>query len=191
MLETLRQQEWKLEHKRRLQPRDREYQGVGEAGAAAGAVLPQLETVTLVLVIMGSEELDATNKNWKQDYATALATTGISLVIMELGAPFGRAIGLRAGYSRVNALTASASQDREQVLVHSLDGSLSLPPSFSAKAAQAVRCGLSVFAPVFKKLDRWTESSFGMVGICLEVSVGSNTITPCQARHLTQIYKNS
>jgi glycosyltransferase involved in cell wall biosynthesis len=139
MLETLKQQVWR--------------------GSEHG---PQ--TITLLLVMMGTDGLEA---DWKSQSAALLDGSEIAFEILELGPPFGRAIGLRAGYAYVNSMVGKAGQDPKYVVVQSLDGSLLLPSTFSVAVMENVRCGLSVYAPVFKKEERWTESSFGMLGVCL------------------------
>jgi hypothetical protein len=136
-------------------------------------------SVTLVLVVMGTEGLTKTDKDWRLTYRTSLEAAGITLEIVELGAPFGRAIGMQAGYAHVNALATKRLQPASEVVIHSLDGSLLVPHDFSARIVQNVRCGLLMYAPISqkevwagrgthrKKSTLWRDSSFGNFAMCL------------------------
>jgi hypothetical protein len=135
-------------------------------------------SVTLVLVVMGTEGLTKTDKHWRLTYRTSLEAAGITLEIIDLGAPFGRAIGMRAGYAHVNALATKRLQPASEVVIQSLDGSLLVPHDFSARIVQNVRCGLLMYAPISqkevsnhhpnaKKSVLWRDSSFGNFAMCL------------------------
>jgi hypothetical protein len=126
-------------------------------------------SMTLIFVHMGSDnEEDVDASTWEADSKDALFSAGITLHLLELGPPFGRSLGLRAGFSRAHKLAEEAGYNEEECVVFSLDVSMDLPPDFSKGVMKSVSCGASVYAPVCSKTDRWVEGGYGMFGLCLQ-----------------------
>ena len=111
--------------------------------------------------------------------------TKTPLHFLNLGPPFSRSIGLKAGYHYISTVLSSPS---EQTVVFSIDDSILLPAKFTSTIRSNVICGKTTYTPIVFKcttcnennvkskiIDRqtpitegsWTLSGFGMIGSCL------------------------
>jgi len=111
--------------------------------------------------------------------------TRTQLHFLNLGPPFSRSIGLKAGY---NYIASSFSSPSEETVVFSIDDSLILPAKFTSIIRSNVICGKTTYTPIVFKCTScdesnvkskivdsqtpisegsWTLSGFGMIGICL------------------------
>jgi glycosyltransferase involved in cell wall biosynthesis len=141
-------------------------------GLAKQRAIGAAGSTTLVFVHMGIDAEPGVKKSsWRTDSEKTLEEAGIALEVVVIGPPFGRSLGLRAGFARANDLAKAAGRAEEECNVFALDISMALPPEFSQQIMRSISCGLSAYAPVClddsSQYPRWVEGGYGMIGACL------------------------
>ena len=174
------EQLWRVEYSQVIPIRPLWYVIVSTGTRLLERILQEIDQVAdynteILIVWMGTVEKQA---NYKFHTTTPLH-------FLNLGPPFSRSIGLKAGY---NYIANSLSSPSEPTILFSIDDSLVLPPKFTSTIRANVICGKTTFTPIVFKCTTcsesnikskivdsqtpitegsWTLSGFGMIGICL------------------------
>ena len=127
-------------------------------------------SLTLIVVVMDKISAAALETN-KQ-------LVGFELIILNVGPPFSRSIGLRVGFE--HAIDLAVKRGQTDAIGFSVDTSVLLPPDFTERIRRGAICSVSSFVPiVFKCISctqgdirnltdgYWVNSGFGMMGLCL------------------------